>query len=61
LDKTFYVGDDPRDVLASYNSNTKCVYLGKKNELKKIIKSDIKSIIINNLSNALSLKQKSEY
>ena len=61
LDKTFYIGDDPRDVLASYNSNTQCVYLGKKNELKKIIKSDIKSIIINNLSNALSLKQKSEY
>lgn len=61
LDKTFYIGDDPRDVLASYNSNTKCVYLGKKNELKKIIKSDIKSVIINDLLNALSLKQKSEY
>ena len=61
LDKTFYIGDDPRDVLASYNSNTQCVYLGKKNELKKIIKSDIKSVIINDLLNALSLKQKSEY
>ena len=61
LDKTFYIGDDPRDVLASYNSNTKCVYIGKKNDLRKIMKSDMKSIIIDNLSKGLYLKNKSEY
>lgn len=61
LDKTFYIGDDPRDVLASYNANTKCVYIGKKKYLKKIMKPDIKNIIINNLSNALYLKNKSIY
>lgn len=29
LDKTFYIGDDLRDVQASYNAKTKCIYLGK--------------------------------
>ncbi len=61
LDKTFYIGDDPRDVIASYNSNSKCAYIGIKKDLKKIMKSDMKNVVINNLSKALSLKNKSEY
>ena len=61
LDKTFYIGDDPRDVLASYNANTKCAYVGERNRLKSFIKSDMNSIILNNLSKAIHLKRSSIY
>ncbi len=30
LDKTFYIGDDKRDIEAAYNANTYIVYVGKK-------------------------------
>lgn len=30
LDKTFYIGDDKRDIEAAYNANTFIVYIGKK-------------------------------
>ena len=29
LDKTFYVGDDKRDIEAAYNANTHAIYIGK--------------------------------
>jgi D-glycero-D-manno-heptose 1,7-bisphosphate phosphatase len=28
LDRTFYIGDDKRDIEASYNAKTKCFYIG---------------------------------
>jgi D-glycero-D-manno-heptose 1,7-bisphosphate phosphatase len=28
LDRTFYIGDDNRDIEASYNAKTKCLYVG---------------------------------
>lgn len=61
LDKTFYIGDDPRDVLASYNANTKCLYIGNKNNLKSIIKSHMADTILNNLSKTIYLKHNSKY
>jgi histidinol-phosphate phosphatase family protein len=61
LDKTFYIGDDPRDVLASYNANTKCVYIGKKNKLKSVIKSHMTDTILYDLSKTIFLKKKSVY
>jgi histidinol-phosphate phosphatase family protein len=33
LDRTFYVGDDPRDCLAAANANCPCVYVGERQEL----------------------------
>jgi len=30
LDKTYYIGDDVRDIEASYRAKTKCWYIGKK-------------------------------
>ena len=30
LDQTIYIGDDKRDVVASYNASTGCYFLGKK-------------------------------
>ena len=53
LDKTFYIGDDPRDVLASYNANTKCVYLGDKKKLSTLKKLEINEIIIEDLNKAI--------
>jgi hypothetical protein len=48
-------------VLASYNANTKCVYIGKKNKLKSIIKSHMSDTILYNLSKTIFLKKKSLY
>ena len=30
LDKTFYIGDDIRDIEAAYNAHTSIIYVGKK-------------------------------
>jgi D-glycero-D-manno-heptose 1,7-bisphosphate phosphatase len=30
LDRTFYIGDDLRDIEAAYNAKTKCLYIGPK-------------------------------
>jgi histidinol-phosphate phosphatase family protein len=50
LDKTFYIGDDKRDIEASYRANTKCYFFNKEklylNELKKY-----KTTLINNSIN----------
>jgi D-glycero-D-manno-heptose 1,7-bisphosphate phosphatase len=38
LDRTFYIGDDNRDIEASYRAKTKCLYIGRNkltNNLKK--------------------------
>ena len=37
LDKTFYIGDDIRDIEAAYNAKTKCFYIGsqKLNSIQK--------------------------
>lgn len=61
LDKTFYIGDDPRDVIASFNANTKCVYVGDKKKLDKLIQPQMKDTIINNLSKSIQSKLNSEY
>tara|TARA_B110000503_G_C7141388_1_gene410981 strand:+ start:1146 stop:2351 length:1206 start_codon:yes stop_codon:yes gene_type:complete len=61
LDKTFYIGDDPRDVIASFNANTKCVYTGNKNDLKNFIKPYMKGSMLKNLSKSIELKLNSNY
>lgn len=61
LDKTFYIGDDPRDVIASYNANTKCIYVGDKKKLKINKNKYLKNILLENLEKSLYLKVKSAY
>lgn len=61
LDKTFYIGDDPRDIVASYNCNSKCVYVGGKKELKFSNKSSINNSILYNLSKSIKNKYYSKY
>ena len=36
LDKTIFVGDDPRDCQAAYNAGCDSIFLGKKNDLKNL-------------------------
>ena len=38
LDKTVYIGDDLRDIEASYNAKTKCIYVGNMKIPKKTLK-----------------------
>lgn len=49
LDKTFYIGDDLRDVEAAYRANTKCFYIGDKKKINK----KFNNIIAGNLHEAL--------
>ena len=35
MDKTFYIGDDKRDIEAAYNANSHIVYVGKKKLTQK--------------------------
>ncbi|WP_440653633.1 HAD-IIIA family hydrolase [Candidatus Pelagibacter sp. HIMB1506] len=52
LDKTFYIGDDKRDIEAAYNANTHAIYIGKEKftarEKKKyefiLLKNSIKKL-----------------
>ena len=47
LDKTFYIGDDKRDIEAAYNANTFLFYVGK-DELTLEEKKKYNLIILNN-------------
>ena len=46
LDRTVYIGDDIRDIEASYRASCKCIYLGKK-RLSNIKKKKFKYTLIN--------------
>ena len=45
LDRTFYIGDDLRDIEASYRSKTKCIYIGKDKLSVKLKKKYINTLI----------------
>ena len=45
LDRTFYIGDDIRDIEASYNAKTKCLYVGHE-ELSKSLAQKYKYTLI---------------
>ena len=45
LDRTFYIGDDVRDIEASYRSKTKCLYVGNKKISAKLKKKYINTLI----------------
>jgi len=47
LDKTFYIGDDKRDIEAAYNANSHIIYIGKK-KLTQKEKLKYKFIILEN-------------
>ena len=45
LDRTFYIGDDIRDIEASYRSKTKCLYVGSEKISVKLQKKYINTLI----------------
>jgi D-glycero-D-manno-heptose 1,7-bisphosphate phosphatase len=51
LDKTFYIGDDIRDVEAAYNANTKCFFLNNKINIKKKFNNIIRGSLYSALQN----------
>lgn len=53
LDRTFYIGDDPRDCIAAYNAGSKCIYIGKKNELEDLYHDQKPVIVIDKLTDSV--------
>tara|TARA_B110000977_G_scaffold682_1_gene952 strand:- start:3818 stop:5026 length:1209 start_codon:yes stop_codon:yes gene_type:complete len=59
LDKTFYIGDDKRDIEAAYNANTFIIYIGNKKLTQKeklkykfiILKKEIKKLYDEKIQN----------
>jgi histidinol-phosphate phosphatase family protein len=45
LDRTFYIGDDLRDIEASYRSKTRCMYIGKEKLSRQLKKKYINTLI----------------
>jgi histidinol-phosphate phosphatase family protein len=45
LDRTFYIGDDNRDIEASYNAKTKCLYVGNQKLSASLRKKYIHTLI----------------
>jgi histidinol-phosphate phosphatase family protein len=45
LDRTFYIGDDLRDIEASYRSKTRCMYIGKEKLSMKLKKKYINTLL----------------
>ena len=59
LDKTFYIGDDKRDIEAAYNADTFIIYIGNKKLTQKeklkykfiILKKSIKKLYDEKIQN----------
>ena len=47
LDKTFFIGDDPRDCQAAYNAGCKSIFLGEPVEVEKLSDNEFPQLIIN--------------
>ena len=50
LDKTFFIGDDPRDCQAAFNAGCKSIFIGDKKELKNLLPEEMPTHRFNNLS-----------
>ena len=57
LDKTVFIGDDPRDCQAAYNAGCKSLYLGKE-DIKSLSSLESPQWIFNNLEEALPVLEK---
>jgi histidinol phosphatase-like enzyme len=47
LDKTFFIGDDPRDCQAAYNAGCRSIFLGEPVEVEKLSDNESPQLIIN--------------
>lgn len=53
LDKTYYIGDDPRDCQAAYKAGCKCIYIGNGGELEHLSPEELPQVVVDNLKEAL--------
>ena len=58
LDKTIFIGDDPRDCQAAYNAGCGSIYIGDKSELKDLSIDEQPCGAFNNLEAALPVLEK---
>ncbi|MCX5712320.1 MAG: HAD-IIIA family hydrolase [Candidatus Omnitrophica bacterium] len=54
LDKTFFIGDDPRDCQAAYRAGCKSIYIGKNKDLAEIQQYERPELVVNNLKEAVT-------
>jgi D-glycero-D-manno-heptose 1,7-bisphosphate phosphatase len=53
LDRTVYVGDDPRDCQAAYNANVPCIYVGEKDEIASLPEAERPAYIASTIDAAV--------
>ena len=61
LDRTVYIGDDPRDCVAAVNANCPCVYVGEEFELASLKRADAPAHVAKNILCRRSLDRGSVY
>jgi len=50
LDKSFFIGDDPRDCQAAFNAGCKSIFIGDKEELQKLLPEEMPLHSFSNLT-----------
>ncbi|MZH47304.1 MAG: HAD-IIIA family hydrolase, partial [Nitrospinae bacterium] len=55
LDKTIFIGDDPRDCQAAYNAGCKSIFLGEESELDNLSPDEKPIKVFNFLNEAIPL------
>ena len=58
LDKTFYIGDDPRDCQAAYNAGCNSIFLGEENELADLASEEKPRKVFEYLNEAIPFIEK---
>ena len=61
LDKTFFIGDDPRDCQAAYNAGCKSIFLGEPAEVKKLSSNEAPQLITKTLKSLLNFLNNYDY
>jgi len=53
LDKSYFIGDDPRDCQAASQAGCGCIYVGNKDELGNLLPEEQPQRVVNNLEEAV--------
>lgn len=53
LDKSYFIGDDPRDCQAAYQAGCGCIYVGSKDDLKELLPEQQPRWVVNNVEEAV--------
>lgn len=58
LDKTYFIGDDPRDCQAAYRAGCRCVYIGEETDLKDLSLEEQPQFLVRNLNEVVPYLEK---